>query len=174
GDDGYRMARQIARERSESFDCAATRVWTLIEAGKKAADLERVLPMFEGRLGGPWLAFASESDFLALAYYSSTLKMQAERKTYVVTVAFGKRRMKTSQGTDSARPAIIESTGSVLLPKTRLPDTVRDPVAEGLARLQRGFTELAMLTKADPASPRTDQNHARFKNVCEAALGEFS
>ena len=61
----------------------------------------------------------------------------------------------------------------MLLPKTRLPDTVRYPVAEGLARLQRGLTELAQLTNADPDSPGTDQNHFRFKKVCEAALIEF-
>jgi len=102
GDDGYRLARQIARERNESFDCAATRVWTLIEAGKKTADLERILPKFDGPLGGPWLAFASDGDSLALAYYSSTLKRQTERNTYVVTVAFGKRRESAAEGTDSS------------------------------------------------------------------------
>ena len=64
GEDGYGLAMLIASKCYESFDLAATRVWTLLESGKKANSLQRFIPAIGGSLGGSWLSFvAAESGF---------------------------------------------------------------------------------------------------------------
>jgi acyl-CoA thioesterase FadM len=55
------MALRVQRETAENFDCVATRVWTLLEAGKKAYS-RRVFPEFSGSLGGPWLSFKAADN----------------------------------------------------------------------------------------------------------------
>jgi hypothetical protein len=55
GMDGYALALRVQGETGEPFDCAATRVWTLLEAGKKAHSLRRVLTQLARSLGGTWL-----------------------------------------------------------------------------------------------------------------------
>src|SRR5579864_581750 len=60
GMDGYTLALRLQRETRETFDCAATRVWTLLEAGKKAHSLRRVLPGAFRSLGGSWLSFQAK------------------------------------------------------------------------------------------------------------------
>ncbi len=55
GGDGYRLALSLQREMGESFDASATRVWTLLEAGKKAYDLQRVMPLFNGIIYEGWI-----------------------------------------------------------------------------------------------------------------------
>jgi hypothetical protein len=62
GEDGYGLAMLIASTCSESFDLAATRVWTLLESGKKANDLQRFVPGIGDSLGGPWLSFVAEGS----------------------------------------------------------------------------------------------------------------
>jgi enediyne polyketide synthase len=62
GLDGYALALKIERETREPFDAAATRVWTLLEAGKKAFSLRRMLPRFTEASGSTWLAMSVECD----------------------------------------------------------------------------------------------------------------
>lgn len=73
GDDGYALALRLAAETAESFDRAATRVWTLLEAGKKANELKRLLPRYEAPLGGPWLSCVSAVDNGVLDFLCVTL-----------------------------------------------------------------------------------------------------
>jgi enediyne polyketide synthase len=60
GDDGYALALKIERETREPFDSAATRVWTLLEAGKKAFSRRRVVPSFISALADSWLSFKAD------------------------------------------------------------------------------------------------------------------
>ncbi|MEN8177937.1 MAG: SDR family NAD(P)-dependent oxidoreductase, partial [Pseudomonadota bacterium] len=62
GDDGYRLALELQRQTGESFDIAATRVWTLIEAGKKANGLERRVPRYDRIVDTTWLVFSAQLD----------------------------------------------------------------------------------------------------------------
>lgn len=62
GADGYTLALRVHRETGEPFDEAATRVWTLLEAGKKAHALRRLLPRFDRALQGSWLRFISPEN----------------------------------------------------------------------------------------------------------------
>ncbi len=62
GDDGYRLALSLQRETGESFDASTTRVWTLLEAGKKAYDLQRLLPRFNDIIDDSWMLFAGSED----------------------------------------------------------------------------------------------------------------
>ena len=77
GMDGYALALRVQRETGEPFDCAATRVWTLLEAGKKAFSLRRILPQFAGSLGGAWLSFKAD-DAGQTREFISVLLSQAE------------------------------------------------------------------------------------------------
>ena len=52
---------------------SATRVWTLIEAGKKAWGLQRIIPEFTASVGGPWLGFSHIEGGVHLEYLCSTL-----------------------------------------------------------------------------------------------------
>jgi enediyne polyketide synthase len=62
GGDGYALALALSRSTGESFDVAATRVWGLIEAGKKALGLRRVVPAVKDAGVGGWLRFAHPED----------------------------------------------------------------------------------------------------------------
>ncbi|WP_298036314.1 type I polyketide synthase [uncultured Desulfuromonas sp.] len=46
GPDGYGLALSLSQATEEAFDISATRVWTLLEAGKKANGLKRMVPAF--------------------------------------------------------------------------------------------------------------------------------
>ncbi len=61
-DDGYTQAICMARETNESFDCAATRIWALLEASKKAHNLKRVLPLYDTPRGSSWHSSSSVVD----------------------------------------------------------------------------------------------------------------
>ncbi|MCB2219789.1 MAG: SDR family NAD(P)-dependent oxidoreductase [Bacteroidetes bacterium] len=59
GRDGYNLALEITETTNEIFDVSATRVWTLIEASKKANNLIRIVPANKiNFLGGSWLSFS--------------------------------------------------------------------------------------------------------------------
>jgi NAD(P)-dependent dehydrogenase (short-subunit alcohol dehydrogenase family)/acyl-CoA thioesterase FadM len=60
GEDGYDLALRIERETGEAFDTAATRVWTLLEAGKKALGSQQPVPAFDSDLGSTWIAFRTD------------------------------------------------------------------------------------------------------------------
>jgi len=62
GDDGYDLAMRLMNETGESFDLSATRVWTLIEAGKKADSLTRFIPDFTEIFDRQWLVFKNEDS----------------------------------------------------------------------------------------------------------------
>ncbi len=57
GRDGYNLAMELTDKNFENFDVSATRVWSVIEAIKKANDLQKLLPENFTSLGGSWLLF---------------------------------------------------------------------------------------------------------------------
>ena len=83
-DDGYALALRLATEASEPFDRAATRVWTLLEAGKKANGLKRILPRYESSLGGSWLSCVGTADLQPLDFLSGTFTLPGENNAAVV------------------------------------------------------------------------------------------
>lgn len=57
GRDGYNLALELSDKTFENFDVSATRVWTLIEAGKKGNGLKKEVPKYNSMIGGSWLSF---------------------------------------------------------------------------------------------------------------------
>jgi enediyne polyketide synthase len=57
GVDGYDLAMHVQKETGELFDTCATRIWTLIESGKKANNLVRIIPEFANIINDVWLVF---------------------------------------------------------------------------------------------------------------------
>lgn len=97
GDDGYALALKVERETREPFDSAATRVWTLLEAGKKALSLRRVVPHFTGLLDGAWLSFRMQEadhtlEFVSVLFSQSkrVICMSAAASNLVKAVPVGR------------------------------------------------------------------------------------
>lgn len=112
GDDGYALALRVTAETAESFDTAATRVWTLLEAGKKANGLKRFVPRYDSARGGPWHGFVRMMDGLDLEYLCATVRLgviepsATNRSTIAALAVVVKRRIAaidSSVGTRGAR-----------------------------------------------------------------------
>jgi len=71
GEDGYSLAGSLALEGAQSFGSWATAVWTLLEAGKKANSLKRVLPGFRTKLRGPWFVFEGGTGNASMTFLSA-------------------------------------------------------------------------------------------------------
>jgi enediyne polyketide synthase len=111
GDDGYALALRIERETRESFDSAATRVWTVLEAAKKACALRRVLPRLTGSSGSNWLAMSVESDADACRLLSALVENpDARGRSSAIAVALGN---KLTAGAEREVPAKYQSVKSV-------------------------------------------------------------
>lgn len=92
GEDGYALALRIERETREPFDSAGTRVWTLLEASKKAFSLRRVLPRFTETSGSDWLAMSVESDGSTCRLLSAIVKnSDAAGSVFAIAVALGNK-----------------------------------------------------------------------------------
>jgi acyl-CoA thioesterase FadM len=78
GDDGYVLALKIERETREPFDSAATRVWTLLEAGKKAFDLRRMVPRFIRSVADSWLLLKADDTGNACELMCALVRHPAE------------------------------------------------------------------------------------------------
>jgi enediyne polyketide synthase len=84
GDDGYNLAMRIMDKTGESFDVSATRVWTLIEAGKKANSLTRIIPELSEISDRHWVVFKSK-DSQAKTYLSTVCT--DDKNELVITIA---------------------------------------------------------------------------------------
>ena len=92
GDDGYALALKIEQETREPFDAAATRVWALLEAGKKAFSLKRVLPRFTKYSGNAWLEMSVELDGRICRLVSSFMKISdADDRVFAIAIMLGNK-----------------------------------------------------------------------------------
>ena len=97
GDDGYSLALKIERETREPFDSAATRVWTLLEAGKKAFWLRRILPRFASSLANSWLSFKADDAGDGGEFICALLQHRNETGTVAaLTVTLGQSTLAAS------------------------------------------------------------------------------
>jgi len=78
GPDGYRLALELQQTTGEHFESGATRVWTLIEAGKKANSLARIVPEYERIVDDTWVVFKSPGE-VAHRSISALFAMGGER-----------------------------------------------------------------------------------------------
>jgi enediyne polyketide synthase len=94
GDDGYSLAFRLQRETGESFDASATRVWTLIEAGKKAYNLQRAIPRFNQIIDDSWVVLdgSENSDGQML---STMIHDQGQK--FVVSLATSEPAISTKE-----------------------------------------------------------------------------
>jgi enediyne polyketide synthase len=149
GPDGYALALRVTAEMGEPFDCAATRVWTLLEAARKAGGLRRVLPELEGRRGGSWLSFVAAIDGTPTEFLSATLTLPSGAAALTVAL----RRLAAEHGLAS-RAATPEAGSSF--------EALR-------ADLRGDLEQLRVLCAGDPREPGLPARHAHFLSVIEAA-----
>jgi enediyne polyketide synthase len=156
GDDGYALALRVSAQTAEPFDLAATRVWTLVEAGRKANGLKRIIPGYESSLGGPWLCFAGATDNDELEFLSVALAMLRSGNSTcgrpgaaVLTVAVGRVLAEPPCPSESAGTGWSTSFEALL------------------ADFRAGMERLKILCAKDPQSPGAEARHAEFISVIE-------
>jgi enediyne polyketide synthase len=156
GDDGYALALRVSAQAAEPFDWAATRVWTLLETGKKANNLQRILPQFDSPRGGSWLGFVATINETELEFLSATLALpQSEslprKHPSIIVLTVVGRRTPAHSG--------------------RAPASISFTPAEGFARVladfQAGMARLQVLCAGDPCEPGLAVRHAEFISVIE-------
>jgi len=158
GDDGYALALGVMAQTGEPFDCAATRVWTLLEAGKKANSLKRVVPEFESARGGPWLGFVGTSEGERTEFLSVTLarpRCKASPRGLPGLAALAVAARGVSANLD--RPARPTASGSTSGFETVLADYRTD------------MERLRVVCAGDPREPGLAARHAQFITVIEGA-----
>jgi enediyne polyketide synthase len=148
GNDGYALALRVMAQTGEQFDCAATRVWTLLEAGKKAAGLQRVVPEFESPRGGPWLSFVGIIQGAPTEFLSATLALPSG--TAALTVAVRRAAVEPGCTAESSAPGLIRSFDTLL------------------ADFRRDMERLRGACAGDPQEPGLAARHAQFLSVIEA------
>lgn len=158
GDDGYALALRVAAQSVEPFDRAATRVWTLLEAGKKAAGLQRIVPGFDSSVGGPWLAFSGAAGPAPLEFLCAAVELPAPQPAVAV--------LTLARGTfPTGRLAVLAATGPEEGPQARFASVVS------------GFTDelsrLKPLSEHDPEAPGCEERHAQFVAAIEQAYRGF-
>jgi len=156
GDDGYALALRVSAQTAEPFDLAATRAWTLLEAGRKASGLKRIMPGYESSLGGPWLCFAGATDDGELELLSVSLAMLRSGNSTcgrpgaaVLTVAMGRVLAEPPCPSESAGTGWSTSFEALL------------------ADFRAGMERLKVLCAKDPQAPGTEARHTEFISVIE-------
>ena len=96
GMDGYDLALHVERETGDSFDRAATRVWCLLEAGKKAHGPERPMPAFHCNLGSLWLSFRFGQGESSVEFLSAIAR-HPEQPEVMLALAIAIPTIKTRQ-----------------------------------------------------------------------------
>ena len=159
--DGYALAQRVMRQTGETFDAAATRVWTVLEAGRKAGDPVRALPQMESARGGPWLSFVSQ--------------VNGVRTEFLSTLLAG----PVSQAPSGTRPGTIAATVALRLlsvePQTPPAPVVAaiDGLAPVLADFQADLARLRLTCAADPCEPGLAERHRAFVAAIEAACARL-
>lgn len=143
-DDGYSLALDLTRDCGESFDRAATRVWTLLESAKKANGLRRLLPSFEASMGDPWLAFSLSVDGGRQEYLSALVR----------SASGGEAVMTISLLVGEAGTAAVDSAAEAELEFDRILDYIDDTMTGFMTRF-----------KDDPDTPEVEANNAEFVQV---------
>jgi hypothetical protein len=155
GKDGYALARRISAQTGEPFDCAATRVWTLFEAGKKASGLKRITPAGESSVGGPWLALHGETERARFEFLCATMKLaEAEPRLAALCLA---RRLELP-------PGVVATTRG---------DPVQAHFESIVEEFQTEMERLRPLCARDPEAAGADTRHAEFLRVIAHASGEL-
>lgn len=147
GATGYRLARRIGEATHEGFDVCATRVWTMLEALKKAFP-SAPLPTTLVARGGSWLSGMGGEDHEGLQVLSSVI----EHGGFQYCLAFALR-------SGGRKPA----------------DRAMPPAGSGLegafeailTDFRRGLRELQPRVAGDPEAPGFDERHAGFLRLGE-------
>ena len=152
GENGYALARQVAKENLEPFDYSATRVWTIIEAGKKATQLKRCLPNYEEKLDVYWLTFSGQIENKKLTFLSTIVEPVTHHDMpSVLTICFSTSSElinKHSFDTQKGFETIFEERMEKFCSDLREFQTIctSDPETSGTAQryalFNRGFVEI--------------------------------
>ena len=157
GDDGYDLALRVSNSALEPFDHAATRVWTLIEAGKKAFSLKRIIPSYEGSSHPGVQLFTLENLSPVAEYHSVAIDLGGdERNVGMLSIVTGKiSRHKKN---------IVHSP-------------VRRGMPEDLCQVNDQFLEqlsqFARLCTDDPDHPETEDHYRAYVELIKQKLADF-
>ncbi|MCP4180003.1 MAG: SDR family NAD(P)-dependent oxidoreductase [bacterium] len=149
-DDGYSLARDISIETGETFNSTATRVWTLLEASKKANKLKRRLPKKAGALGGGWLSFSHSTQTDIQDYLCVTLDSFGDNKIPAVLTVV------SSNINDNKDKVTLDSIAEAYEEL----ETLKNHFRNRMNKFKNQF-------KNDPKSSSTEDNHVLFLKEIE-------
>ncbi|MCK5851606.1 SDR family NAD(P)-dependent oxidoreductase, partial [bacterium] len=151
--DGYKLALNLTAQTGEAFDVSATRVWTLIEAAKKANALKRILPRFNASLGDPWLSFSYADAKGTQEYFCATVNLDNENTIpFALTISFGNKQTEISSFDSDS-------------PMNRFNSLIED--------FSEKMTQFKPLFADDPNSPDTDEHHKQFCAVVDNLINQL-
>ncbi|MCD4732290.1 MAG: SDR family NAD(P)-dependent oxidoreductase, partial [Bacteroidales bacterium] len=153
--DGYNLALDISEANTESFDCSATRVWTLIETAIKANGLKRIIPVYEGSLGDSWQSFSINNNDSLQNYYSVSIKdPKCETGNIIISFALGPFMLKSQPSLDNSKEHQPVNGKNVELKFQPL-------ISKFTSKLDQFQVEF----NNDPIGYRTEIHHQKFVNT---------
>ncbi|MGE5893000.1 MAG: SDR family NAD(P)-dependent oxidoreductase [bacterium] len=170
GEDGYNLSRRLAESSEESFDKAATRVWTILESGKKVNGLNRIVPNLQENLNGNWLSLSTAPGG-SLLFLSALLATGSGPKNVAALTVVLSRKAKPG----TQQPAAPEDTRGVPPEaNSRTPEKIRSlRVAsreeQEFEHVMDGF--LSFLQKAkvefqnDPDSRNLERHYQQYSTL---------
>jgi enediyne polyketide synthase len=163
GEDGYKLARQLVDKTSEPFDKTATRVWSLVEAGKKANSLQKHVPTYETHLGGPWYLFKGDFNGNKVNLLSTVFYFENESNS-VKALAVAVDQLKNGRN--------IRKMG---FPSKdlKLPVTPQRSFEQVTADFFHQLEAALILCNNDPKDAGTDEHYQLFKNVVKTTIGSL-
>jgi len=152
GERGYAAARDLAGQVGEPFDTAATRVWTLSEAGKKAGAPAEATTLTAERATDSWITFAEARDGRLLL--SGLCRDDAGGPLFAFALAVP--ASSPSAAAPAPRP---RSAGA------QVDEIIRD----FFARLEAGMAAF----KDDPDDADTETHHRLFREMIGGTLADL-
>ncbi len=164
GEDGYHLARELVAKTSEPFDKTATRVWSLLEAGKKSNSLKRHVPKFKTHLGGPWYLFKGDFDGNDVNLLSTVFYNEKNGKTVqAMAVAVDE------PGID--QHPLVDNSHNLNISLSKSPEKRFNEIAENFfGKLDAGIE----LFKNDPEHPDTEEHFKIFNSVLDTTVESLS
>jgi hypothetical protein len=99
GGKGYAQAYHVVAQGVKPFERAATYIWSMLEAGRKAHSLKKVVPTFETHLDDHWLSFRAQSGKLSLNFFCASLETSRySSPELVLSVALNTQKVERNSG----------------------------------------------------------------------------
>jgi len=172
GNDGYLLAQRVSTELTEDFDTSTTHVWTLLEAGKKANNLTRIVPAFDNSLGGAWATFSASINETSVEFITTVVETndQPDRRI-CICAAMAKTNKEVGDGMLMELPSKPCSNSINSLPKFASKNA---KFAELIPEMNSVLQEFVRIVENDTEDPSILEEHfVQFSRWHERTIETF-